>query len=407
MASISGHWILHGLEPHSPRYRGSNDSNRQWLASAHACAETTRLKGQENGIPENWDEGAFARQIERHLKRFGPSPQALGFRLSDIDEFLDDDFSRKTLFPLRDNPQGAPMGVRMDAYERLADAAVFSLYDSALHPEALTEPPDEMIHVTCTGYPAPSPIQKLILAKGWNDRTQATHAYHMGCYASLPAIRMGCGLLGQGSKARRCDLIHTEICTLHLNPARHDPEQLVVQSLFGDGYIRYSLSPETAWKEASAYSKGAFAILGFHEYLVPNSIEDIGWVPAENGMRMTLSRNVPDRIASVIQPFLHQLAQHCSLPLEDLQKATYAVHPGGPRIVDKVQEWLRLTDAQVAASRHILYERGNMSSSTLPHIWHALNSPAFLKGDDLVVSLAFGPGLTLYGLVMRRLKTDA
>jgi predicted naringenin-chalcone synthase len=85
------------------------------------------------------------------------------------------------------------------------------------------------------------------------------------------------------------------------------------------------------------------------------------------------------------------------LSLEDaLAKGIFAIHPGGPKIIDVIQEALELSDDQVAASRKVLLERGNMSSATLPHVWHEIlqNNPG--KGAP-VISFAFGPGLTVFG----------
>lgn len=196
----------------------------------------------------------------------------------------------------------------------------------------------------------------------------------------------------------RCDIVHTEICSLHLNPARHDPEQLVVQSLFADGFIRYSLG------DAPAAGEGAgLEILAFAERIVRESLIDIRWAPGDFGMRMTLSRNVPDKVGPELEAFAEALADASGLTRTALAGAVWAVHPGGPRIVDKVEEWMRLEASQVRASREILFERGNMSSATLPHIWDRILSDDSVRPGTLVVSLAFGPGLTIYGAVMRKI----
>ena len=97
------------------------------------------------------------------------------------------------------------------------------------------------IHVTCTGYQSPSAAQKIVLKRGWEKNTMVTHAYHMGCMAALPAIRMALG--SASHRDCRVDIVHTELCSLHMNPALHSDEQLVAQSLFADGMIKYTLSP--------------------------------------------------------------------------------------------------------------------------------------------------------------------
>ncbi len=413
--------VLHDFRTHLPAFRGAHAEVVHWLAAAHARAEQTVQAGLQPSDPRfdpDFNLDAFRRQMERHLRRFAPSPETVGFRYSDLGEFLDENFSDKDLFPVDRLPQGAGTAARMDAFATLAERAVRALYDGTEGPHGTdgtegtegtddsdapkdSDAPDELIHVTCTGYAAPSAVQVLVEERGWHASTGVTHAYHMGCYAALPAVRIAAGYLASSSKEEaRCDIVHTEICSLHLNPSRHDPEQLVVQSLFADGFIRYSLSNTGA--DADGKPLKGFEVLGFAERIVPDSLVDIGWAPGDFGMRMSLSRNVPDKIAPHLDDFVTTLAEYCGLSRADLEGARYAVHPGGPSIVDKVQEWLCLAPAQVTASREILFERGNMSSATLPHIWERLLQDDTLKPDALVVSLAFGPGLTLYGMVMRR-----
>jgi predicted naringenin-chalcone synthase len=119
-------------------------------------------------------------------------------------------------------------------------------------------------------------------------------------------------------------------------------------------------------------------------------------------MRMTLSRDVPDKVGPELDSFTDALAASSGLSRAELERAVWAVHPGGPRIVDKVQEWMKLEGGQLRASREILFERGNMSSATLPHIWDRIVKDSSIAPGTPVVSLAFGPGLTIYGAVMRK-----
>jgi len=187
------------------------------------------------------------------------------------------------------------------------------------------------------------------------------------------------------------DVVHTEICSLHMNPSDHRPEQLVVQSLFADGHARYTVSQKKTGP--------AFRLLALHEKLLAGSAGDMEWMPAPWGMKMTLSREVPVKIKGAVREFLVALLKKSGLTLsEALRDAVFAVHPGGPKIIDSVQECLELGHCQVAASRLVLLERGNMSSATLPHVWDQI---AMRKDTVPVVSLAFGPGLTMFGGVFQ------
>jgi predicted naringenin-chalcone synthase len=224
----------------------------------------------------------------------------------------------------------------------------------------------------------------------------------MGCYAALPAIRVASGLLSnpQSDGPARAEIIHTELCTLHFNPLDHRPEQIVVQGLFADGHIRYSVVHDEG---PGSGSRSGFEILAVREEIVPDSIEDMTWVPSPRGFRMTLARTIPDRIASSLQGFLERLFDRAGFRFaESRPQAFFAIHPGGPRIIDSIQSLLDLRPDQVATSRAVLFERGNMSSATLPHIWARMLDPSGIPEGALVASLAFGPGLTMAGGLFRR-----
>ena len=60
-----------------------------------------------------------------------------------------------------------------------------------------------------------------------------------------------------------------------------------------------------------------------------------------------------------------------------------------------LQRTLELDEEAVRHSKKILSEFGNMSSCTLPFIWCAMLNDEKVKSGELIVSLAFGPGLTL------------
>ena len=272
--------------------------------------------------------------------------------------------------------------------------------------------PDHLIHVTCTGYAAPSPAQCFANDQGWNSKLPITHAYHMGCYAALPSVRMAEGLVAaqlhrtaktsnshgdannSGIGIGPTDIVHTEMCGLHLNPEDHSPEQIVVQSLFADGHIKYSARP------LEDVQRG-FEVLNVTEQIVGDSKGDMTWTPAPWGMKMSLSRDVPGKIAGHLRGFLSRLIEGCEVELSEvLASAVFAIHPGGPKIIDAAREVLEISADQVKASKHILSSRGNMSSATLPHVWKHLLETDIEKGR-LVVSMAFGPGLTLFGSLYR------
>lgn len=323
---------------------------------------------------------ALDRQVlERRVQRFAAAASAIDTRGTEVEDYVLDlpsDRERLALFGRASPPD---IERRMEFYRARAEERLEQFYPAA---SAL---PDHLIHVTCTGYVAPSPAQ---VAAARSGRTQVTHAYHMGCYASLPAIRIGRGLARAGRPAH---IVHTELCSLHFNPMTVEAEQLVVQSLFADGHIKYSVGTE-------APARG-LEICVLHEKVLPDSRDRMTWTIGAQQFNMTLSREVPTSITPHLRAFVRDLLREAGVGAGS--SFVYAVHPGGPRIIDEVARTLELESSQTAESREILRRHGNMSSATLPHIWEEILDNSARADGDVVVSLAFGPGLTVSGGVFR------
>ena len=281
------------------------------------------------------------------------------------------------------------MSARTDLYAREVEIAFERLYADE------SQPPDDLVHVTCTGYVSPSGAQRLVTNRRWGERTRVTHAYHMGCYAAVPALRIASGLARIGNDAR-VDIVHTELCSLHFDPSLHTPEQLVVQSLFADGHARYTLRDD-------ARGEPALRLIALHEVLSSGSEDAMQWRLGDNGMRMSLSRELPVQLARTIRPFVTELLAKAGLDLAtERTRCIFAIHPGGPKVIDVARDALELDERQVTASRRVLRQFGNMSSATLPHIWAGLLADDEVASGTNVVSVAFGPGLTFAGALLRK-----
>ncbi len=343
---------FHSIRPAS--YRSQSDLN-QWILSYHQ--NTGSLSGTELHA----------------LGKYCLSEKHIEGRYIDCDE-VDEDWENHEIYSL---PESAGIEKRNYYYLEKVKRVFEEFYRD--------HTPDQIIHVTCTGYLSPSPPQQYFSGK--SKPPGITHAYHMGCYASLPAVRMARGL--QMSEGCDIDIVHTELCSLHLNHLKHTPEQLVVQSLFSDGHIKYSVGKRDE----------GLKILGIHEKLIPESLDDMTWTPSKFGMSMTLSREVPVKIRDHLPAFIDELSKVSGVMKKELLKdAIFAVHPGGPLIIESVQKKLELNPDQVQFSHDVLRKRGNMSSATLPHVWKAIWESKPHRGKK-IVSLAFGPGLTIFGSV--------
>ena len=378
--------IISNFSRLEPKYRIPQAHALRWLSDLHAASEA-KLKG----LSET-ERVAFGARFQKLVERCACSPEQIGARghvTPDLGRAQD-----SNLYDVANYPRGKGSAARSELFAEVVNGYFEREFASE------TTPPSELIHVTCTGYVAPSGAQRLVASKGWGALTHVTHAYHMGCYAAFPAIRMAAGHFGLPVAVRpvaqgRVDIVHTELCTLHLDPSDHSAEQCVVQSLFADGFMRYSLHETT-------HGPG-LELLALSEQILPDSAECMGWAVGDFGMHMTLTRYVPERIAAALRPFVAALFAKSGLDLaEELRQAVVAVHPGGPKIIDRVLQVLELRAAQVQASRDVLFEHGNMSSATLPHVWQRIACDESVRPGAIILSLAFGPGLSVCGGLFRK-----
>jgi predicted naringenin-chalcone synthase len=108
---------------------------------------------------------------------------------------------------------------------------------------------------------------------------------------------------------------------------------------------------------------------------------------------MGLSPKVPEAVRDHVAPVVDGLLDRNGLTREEV--TAWAIHPGGPAIVDAVGEALGLDDEALEPSRATLREVGNCSSATVLMVLERL------RPTGPTVALAFGPGLTLYGALLR------
>ncbi len=299
------------------------------------------------------------------------------------------------------DPSAAPAGLPLEGRMRLYRDLVDEVVDVAWADRGA---PDELLHVTCSGYMAPSPVERYVSRRKWTETT-VTHCYHMGCYGAFPAVRVASGALTAAAALRpgrdwTVDVLHSEFLSPHLDLTRTDPGDIVSATLFADGFIRYSAGRADAVRQAG---HSGLRVLAYRETIIPDSPGEMTWDLEAHQFHMFLSRNVPLYVGDVIDDFVNELCAAAGLRFDDERSSmVYALHPGGAKIVDFLRDRLGLEEAQVATSREVLRRHGNMSSATVPHIWAELVQDPEVPVGTRVLSVAFGPGLTAAGLVMEK-----
>jgi predicted naringenin-chalcone synthase len=235
---------------------------------------------------------------------------------------------------------------------------------------------------TCTGYATPGLDIRLASDLGMPAGLQRLLIGHMGCYAAIP----GLAAVGDfvAARSRPAVLLCCELTSLHVQPAQRDLEQVVAHALFSDAAAAIVVEPGAGRGRRLA---------GVVARTDASTADLMTWDVTDLGFRMGLSPRVPGVLSKHVGDVVDELLTDAGLRVEDI--AGWAVHPGGPRIIDVVRDELGLAEEQVAASRRVLSEHGNCSSATVLLV---LQEMADVDGP--VVAMAFGPGLTLYAALL-------
>ena len=257
------------------------------------------------------------------------------------------------------------------------EAAAKALKDADISSGAITH----LVTVSCTGFQSPGVdlflMDKLELAPS----VQRTHIGFMGCHGAMNGLRVAHAFAEMDPNAVVL-LCAVELCSLHMAYGWH-PEKVVANALFADGAaaVVASANPSPAHQSLVLRRSGSMVI--------PDSADLMHWEIGDHGFAMGLSPRVPETVGAALLPWLRDWLADQAIDLEAV--TSWAIHPGGPRILSTCAEVLSLGPNLLLDSRAVLQEHGNMSSATILFILERLRRRS-TAGPCL--ALAFGPGLS-------------
>lgn len=301
--------------------------------------------------------------------------------------------------PVGEEDRGPTTAARMTCYSNEAGALALEASRRALESACMRA--DEVTHlitVSCTGFYAPGFDCELINRLPLPRNTQRTHVGFMGCHGAMNGLRVALAF-AESQPSAVILLCAVELCSLHFQYGWH-ADRLVANSLFSDGAAAMVLKSECApgsdrsEPEREARHGAGVTRLGRHiasgSFVIEDTAEAMQWGIGNHGFEMHLSSQVPNIVGSRLPGWLaNWLAEH-QLSISDING--WAVHPGGPRVLDAVEDCLSLHADALATSRAVLADCGNMSSPTVLFIVERL-SKAGTTGPCVI--LGFGPGLTM------------
>lgn len=276
---------------------------------------------------------------------------------------------------------------RMQIYEResvpLAVESARQALDelaqkSACSLETIARSITHLVTISCTGFFAPGLDLSLTRALGLPSNIGRTMIGFMGCSAMFNGLRTAHQIV-QGNAAARVLVVSVELCSIHVQPGTKR-ENLISASLFADG------SSACVVGRPQADQHDYFLLEDLRTEVKSDTEEEMVWQIGNYGFELKLSPRIPKHLGEVAPQIIKDL-----FPTNAPEFC--AIHPGGPAILDELEEILDLDPAMITASRQVLNDYGNISSATILFVLDQLRRT--MQTPQTGVAMAFGPGLTV------------
>lgn len=272
-------------------------------------------------------------------------------------------------------------------------AAIQAIATSPIQAQDITH----LIVVSCTGFSAPGIDIHLIKQLGLTNTINRTMIGFMGCHAAFNGLSVA-NAICQSDRQAKVLLVCVELCSLHFQTA-DTLENTIINAIFADGAAAAILT-----SRPFAEAQGKLAYIDGCSLLIENTEELMNWTIGDTGFLMGLSPKVPDVVVGHLPDYLQNFLNQHNLTSKDLD--FWAIHPGGRRIIEKIQSVCELSDRMVADSFDVLRCYGNMSSPTVMFILkqilekHQLGINVPIENG---IALAFGPGLSIEGCLFQKI----
>ena len=329
---------------------------------------------------------------EREERRLAALFRATGIesRYSVVGDYLKER-EEYDFFPNEVSGDFPTVGKRMKLFEQaalpLAVNAITACFDS--QDEVSINEITHLIVVSCTGMYAPGLDIEIIQHYNLRPDIKRTAINFMGCYAALNALKVADAFCKSDPDARIL-IVCLELCTLHFQK-NTNKDQLLSCAIFSDGAAAALVQPKPS-KKVCLSIEAAYCTMALH------GKNEMAWRIADEGFTMVLTSYVSVLIKEGIKELTDKLLQKINLS----EISYFAIHPGGKKILEVIEEELGLTKEDNCHAYEVLRNYGNMSSPTilfvLNSIFKSLNA---LDKDKKILSFAFGPGLTLESMLFK------
>ncbi|HET9211046.1 MAG TPA: 3-oxoacyl-[acyl-carrier-protein] synthase III C-terminal domain-containing protein [Thermoanaerobaculia bacterium] len=290
---------------------------------------------------------------------------------------------RHLALPMEEYANLTTWGKANDAWIRVAQevggaAVLDALAKAGLSPADV----DALIFVTVTGVATPSIDARLMNRLGLPPRVKRMPIFGLGCVAGAAGIARAADYV-RGYPDQVAVLLSVELCSLTLQPEDLSIPNLIASGLFGDGAAAVVVVGEN--RPASGPQ-----IVATRSVFYPDSERVMGWDISETGFKIVLSGDVPAVAREKLRPDVDAFLADQGLTRADI--ASWVCHPGGPKVLEAMQESLELPDGALDVTWRSLCEVGNLSSTSVLLVLEETLANHRPPPGSWGMLLAMGPG---------------
>ncbi len=249
---------------------------------------------------------------------------------------------------------------------------------------------DLIVSATVTGLAVPSLEARVAALIGMRPDVVRVPMVGLGCVAGASGVaRLHDHLRGHPDSV--AVLMAVELCSLTLQRDDASVANLVASGLFGDGAAAVvAVGANRARELDDAPAVLQPDVLGARSRLYPDSERAMGWDVGATGLRIVLDNTVPELVNRYVGEDVSAFLTDHGLTQDDIE--WYVSHPGGPKVLEALQETLDLDREAFQVTWDSLARIGNLSSASVLHVLADTLELRPPRPGSNGLMLAMGPG---------------
>ena len=265
---------------------------------------------------------------------------------------------------------------------------------------------DLIVSATVTGLAVPTLEARVAALIGMRPDVVRVPLVGLGCVAGAAGVaRLHDYLVGHPDKV--AVLMSVELCSLTLQRDDTSMANLVGSGLFGDGAAAVVAVGADRAADLAIDARGPSQpdVLGSRSRLYPDSERTMGWDVGATGLKIVLDSKVPQMVTRYVGGDVAAFLADHGLSQADIE--WYVAHPGGPKVLEAMQETLGVSQDALQVTWDSLAAIGNLSSSSVLHVLADTLATRPPRPGSYGLMLAMGPGFCSELVLLRAPEHDA